>query len=205
MMVLLKRGFGLVAILVGLGLVAAGVGQRWIRPDGRVQIGPLIGGVILGGTFVTFGRRWMLNLVSLDVLPVEPGSPEVAEATRRAQSELPRFWDYLEQNRYECYIKFAMQTSSGAVEHIWAVVHARCDNGVVVSLANQAVERPRAEAARRVVPVNEIEDWQVVISESEIRGGYSVHALRKIALSRGYGISFADRRRLRAFVDLEAA
>ena len=197
----LKQGFGLVAILVGAGLLVAGVGQHWLDPGKPFRIGPLIRGLVLGGLFLSFGRKWLFNLIALDVCPVDPGNPEIADATRRAQATLPRLWDYLAENHYECFIKFPMRTEAGQLEHIWGVAHSRTEAGVVVSLANDPVDAPEDAAQRRVIPTKDIEDWQVMISESEIRGGYSVGALGRIAKSKGYRFSRADQKRLRAFVD----
>jgi uncharacterized protein YegJ (DUF2314 family) len=168
-------------------------------------MGPLVGALVVGPVFISFGRRWLLNLIPLDVLPVEPGNPEIAEASRRAQATLATFWNYLAQNRYECFVKFPMQTTDGQAEHIWAVVHSRVEGSVVVSLVNTPVDDPRDAADRRVISVNDIEDWQVVISDAEIRGGYSIGALERVAKSQGYRLSRADQKRLRVFVDREPA
>jgi uncharacterized protein YegJ (DUF2314 family) len=202
---MLKQVFGLVAILVGAGLMVAGVGQHWLSPGKAFHIRPLIGGLVLGSMFLSFGRRWLFNLIALDVMPVEEGNPEIARASQRAQANLSTFWNYLAQNRYECFVKFPMQTTDGQVEHIWAVVHSRADGSVVVSLANNPVDQPRDASDRRVISVNDIEDWQVVISDSETRGGYSIGALERIARSQGYRLSRADKKRLRVFVDREPA
>ena len=201
----LKRAFGFIAMVLGIGVLVMGIGQPWLAPEKPFRVGPLIGALVFGGAFLSFGRKWLFNLIALDVLPVEPGDPEIAEATRRAQATLPTFWNYLAQSRYECFVKFPMQTKEGRAEHIWGVVHSRNNGDVVVSLANDPVERPQESADRRVVSVNDIEDWQVVVSESEIRGGYSIGAMERIAKARGYRISRSDRKRLRAFVDVEPA
>jgi uncharacterized protein YegJ (DUF2314 family) len=201
----LKQAFGLVAIVVGAGLLIAGVGEHWVFPGKPFRIGPLIGGLVVGATFVSFGRKWLFNLIGPDVLAVEPGNPEIAEASRCAQATLSTFWSYLAQNRYECFVKFPMQNTDGVPEHIWAVVHSRGSGSVVVSLANEPVDQPRDAAPRRVISENDIEDWQVVISDTEIRGGYSIAALERIARAQGYQISRSDKKRLRVFVDREPA
>lgn len=201
----LKQALGLVAIVVGVGLLVTGVAQHWLSPSKPFRMGPLIGGLVLGSVFINIGQRWLFNLIALDVLPVEPSHPEIAEASRRAQATLSTFWNYLAQNRHECFVKFPMQTTDGQAEHIWAVVHSRANGSVVVSLANIPVDQPRDASDRRVISVNDIEDWQVVVSDTEIRGGYSITALERIARSRGYRLSRADQKRLRVFVDREPA
>ena len=44
---------------------------------------------------------------------------------------------------------------------------------------------------------------QVMVSATEIHGGYSVGAIAEIAQNEGYRISGSDRRMLGAFVDLD--
>ena len=200
---LLKQLLGLVAILVGVALLGAALGQKWLRPEEPFAWGPLLGGLLWGSVSIYYGRRWLFDLISLDVLPVEPGDPEVEAAKARAQASLERLWESLAENRYECFVKIPMQVEAGGVEHIWAVLHAREGDGVVVSLANDPVDTPKDPSQRRVVPIRDLEDWQVMVSEDEIRGGYSIGALARIARSRGHRISGADRRRLEAFVDLD--
>ncbi len=205
MSALAKRALGVVAMLAGVGLLVVGVGQFWMTPTKPFQPRLLIRGIVGGCVLLYFGRKWFFNFIRLDVIGVDPASPEVAEARQKAQASIGRLWEYLAANRYECYVKFPMATGSGGTEHIWAVVHSKGDEGVVVSLVNDPVDRPKGAGERQVVAYRDIEDWQVVVSEAEIHGGYSVRALEKIALARGYRISRADRKRLRAFVDLEAA
>ncbi len=204
MAALVKRAFGLITFLLGAALALIAVGHGLIRPDEPFELGVFIGGLFWGLVFLYFGRKWLFNQIDLDVIPVEPESPELADARRRALSSIGVLWHYLDENRHECFVKFPMETKSGSIEHIWGVVHSRQGDKVVVSLANEPVEAPSGEADRRTVAIRDIEDWQVFVSESEIRGGYSVGALARIAKSRGYGLSRSNRKHLEKFVDLEA-
>jgi uncharacterized protein YegJ (DUF2314 family) len=201
----LRQAFGLVAMVAGTRLLITGVLQQWLHPSKPLRVGSLIIGLVLGPMLIRFGWRWLSNLIALDVLSVEPDDPEIAAASRRARATLSTFWDYLGQNRYECFVKFPMKTTSSEAEHIWAVVHSRTNGSVVVSLANNPIDRPKDASDRRVVSVNDIEDWHVVVSDAESRGGFSITALERIAKSRGHRLSRADQKRLRAFVDREPA
>ena len=200
MKTLLKRAFGLVTILVGLTMLLFGVGQTWLAPGKPFQFGPLVGGLLWGFLGLTFGRKWLFNTIDMSVIAVDPADPEVLEATRRAQASLPTLWEHLGQNRLECFVKFPLQTGDG-LEHIWGIVHARLDDKVVVSLANEALGPLEGASDRQMVPIKDIEDWQVLVSPNEIRGGYSVGALARIARNRGYSLSRSDRKKLEVFVD----
>jgi hypothetical protein len=187
-------------LLVGLTLLVFGLGQPWLTPGRPFQIGPLVGGLFWGFLGFTYGRKWLFNLIDMSVIPVDPQDPVILEATRRAQASLPILWDHLGQNRLECFIKFPIQTRGG-LEHTWGIVHSRVEDQAVVSLANESVERMENPTDHLMVQVKDIEDWQVVVSPTEIRGGYSVGALAMIAKARGYSLSRADRKKLEAFVD----
>lgn len=200
MKTLVKRAFGLVTILVGLAMLISGVGQTWLAPGKPFRFGPLVGGLLWGFIGLTFGRKWLFNTIDMSVIAIDPADPEVLEATRRAQESLPTLWEYLGQNRLECFVKFPLQTGEGP-EHIWGIVHSRLGDTVVVSLANEALGPVERAGERQTVPIKDIEDWQVIVSPTEIRGGYSVGALAKVAKNRGYNLSRSDQKKLEAFVD----
>jgi Uncharacterized protein conserved in bacteria (DUF2314) len=144
----------------------------------------------------------LFNWIDLDVIAVEPHDPVIEAAAQQARATLSVFWNYLEQHRYECYVKFPMETKEGKTEHIWAVVHAREGDKVVVSLANRPIDAPSTDDERRLVAIGTIEDWQVAVSPTELRGGYSVAALATLAKKRGYSVSPKDRRILSALLDV---
>jgi hypothetical protein len=200
---LLKRVFGVITLATGAMLLIVGVGQKALLPHQPFQWGPLMGGVIWAAISWRFGRKWVFNWIDLDVIAVDPGDPAIEAAAQRARGTLSVFWNYLEQHRYECYIKFPMETTEVKREHIWAVVHAREGDKVVVCLANRPVDAPSTGEERRLVAIGV--DWQVVVSPTEIRGGYSVEALAGVAKKRGYSISPRGRKMLKAFVDVSNA
>jgi uncharacterized protein YegJ (DUF2314 family) len=199
---LLKRAFGLVTLLTGATLLIFGLGQMALVPDEPFQVWPLIGGLAWGAVSWHFGRKWLFNWMDLRVIGVEPDHPTMLAAARQARSTLDALWYLLAQNRYECYVKFPLETKPGVREHIWALVHAREGDEVAVSLANEPVDEPATSGDRRLVPIRDLEDWQVVVSPTEVRGGYSTQALAAVAVERGYSLSPKDRGRLGAYVDV---
>ncbi len=202
-MSVLKRIFGLLAVLTGLAMLIFGVGHPFLDESGGFKLRFLVVGVLFGGAFLSFGKRWLLNEVDLQLIGVDPDDPILTAATSRARATLKRFWTYLAEGRHECFVKFPLSTRSGEIEHIWGVVHSREGEQLIVSLANDPVDEPVSDDSRKTVPVSEIEDWQVFVSDDEIRGGYSILAIAEIARQRGLRLSSKSRRAMRAFVDLE--
>jgi uncharacterized protein YegJ (DUF2314 family) len=70
-----------------------------------------------------------------------------------------------------------MTTVEGMTEHIWAYVHSYHDEKFNVSLANVPRDPKEPAQGRRDVPIEEIEDWQIMQSNGRIKGAYSTIAL----------------------------
>jgi uncharacterized protein YegJ (DUF2314 family) len=196
---MLKRSFGLVALIVGALMLAMAFVHPWLEHPHRFHIGPFLGGLLLGSLFISYGRRWLLNEVDLDVLSIDPADPLLLEAKVEAQAALASFRAYLAENRYECFVKIPVATISGANEHIWASVHTEKDGHFIVSLANDPVEDLPVTDARFAVPPEVVEDWRVMLSPSHGKGGFSFRAMRAVVRSRGQRLSRQARRQLEVF------
>lgn len=199
---MIKRLFGILGIVAGLAVLGgAGIAVH----GGGLGVAAWIGvafGSWLGLGLVRVGLAWLLNIIDLDVYGVDPLNPYLAASTQRARSELHRFLQYLGEGKYHCFVKAPLRGAGGDIEHIWAVVHSHDGSGFRVSLANDPIEAPEAMDDRFRVSEGDVEDWQVVISEDEIRGGFSVGAIAQIVREDGYRLSRASRRMLERFVDL---
>ena len=62
-------------------------------------------------------------------------------------------------------------------EHIWAYVHFYKDDRFNVSLANDPVDAEAESDGRRDVPLDEVEDWQIMQPDGKIRGAFSLIAI----------------------------
>lgn len=194
-----KRLFGLIALLVGLAMLGWSVAHPWLADPARFSVGVFVGSALTGGLFASYGYRWLLNVIDLDVLAVDPSDPRLAAATAAAQRALPAFRELVRRNRYDCAAKIPTATVSNRIEHVWVNVHALNGDRFVVSLASEPVEELAVKDARFEVAANEIEDWIVQLSPATARGGYSIRAMRAIAREQGYRLSREARRQLERF------
>lgn len=195
----MKRLFGLITLLVGIAMLAWGVAHPWLARTPRFHFGVFLGSVMTGGLFASFGYRWLLNVIELDVLTVDPADPRLAAAAESAQRTLQTFRGFVHQNRYDCAAKISLATVSNGIEHIWVNVHTVKGDQFVVSLANEPVEELVVKEARFEVAPSAVEDWVVELSPSSARGGYSIRAMKAIAREHGYRLSRTARRQLERF------
>jgi uncharacterized protein YegJ (DUF2314 family) len=195
----MKRLFGLTTLLVGAAMLVWGVAHPWLATPGRFHLGVLVGSVLTGGLFASFGYRWLLNIIDLDVLTVDPADPRLATAAAAAQRDLGVFRELVRQNRYDCAAKISMATVSNRLEHIWVNVHTLNGDQFVVSLANEPVEELVEKEARFQVNSTALEDWVVELSPTSAKGGYSIRAMEAIARDHGYRLSRTARRQLKRF------
>jgi uncharacterized protein YegJ (DUF2314 family) len=196
-----KRTFGLITLLVGLAMIVWGLAHPWFATPPGFRIGVLLGSIATGGLFASFGYRWLLNVIDLDALAVDPLDPRLAAATAAAQRDLELFRQFVRRNRYDCAVKISMATVSNRLEHIWANVHALDGDRFVVSLANEPVEELVVKEARFPVTASAIEDWVVQLSPDRAKGGYSIRAIKAIARDCGFRLSRTARRQLERFED----
>ena len=201
---MVKRFLGLLTVITGSGLTIAAAYFLVTRQFEGVEWVGMIFGSLLGIGFVRIGIRWLLNIIDVNVYGVDGNDPRILLAKSRAHSEMKRFRRYLQEGEHHCFVKFPLEVGAGDIEHVWAVVHSH-DRGVFnVSLASDPLKDPELSTDRFTVAESNVEDWQVMISENEIRGGFSVRAIAEIMQADGYRISREHRKMLEAFVDVKS-
>ncbi|MFN7988672.1 MAG: DUF2314 domain-containing protein [Thermoanaerobaculia bacterium] len=200
-----KRLLGLLALLFGAAMLLWAVGHPWLDASHRFSVGRFIGSLLMGTLFLFVGYRWLLRIVDLDALPVDPNDPRLAAAAAEAQQSLPAFRALVLQNRYDCSAKVPLRTTGGSTEHIWVTVHTVVGDQFVVSLADEPIQDLDITEARFSVSSGVLEDWQVQIDASRARGGYSIRAMRAIVEERGFRLSSQARRQLATFEETSSA
>jgi uncharacterized protein YegJ (DUF2314 family) len=107
----------------------------------------------------------------------------------KAKDTLSEFIIEIEKGIDGAFVKFPMKTPQGLTEHIWAYVHFHKDDRFNVSLANEPIDEQEQSEGRRDVPVEDVEDWQIMSTDGSIRGAYSLAALFEYWTSQGNRLS----------------
>lgn len=181
----LKTGFGVLAVLAGLGIAGAlvnhfgpGYGASW-DASGWVGVG-------LSALLLFLGVRWIRHGgPGIEHVPPDFQCEELKASVGKARAALPWFLEQVDKNVEGAYIKFPLRTVGGTTEHIWAYVHTFKNGAFNVALANRPFDPGQESAGRFDVPLEEVEDWQVMYPDGRIRGAYSVLALLEHFESRG--------------------
>ncbi len=193
----LSRAFGGLLLLVGLGLIVAGLWMaindgRW-RPLGASVFGVFVGLYGLGRLFP--GQP--------PPLPIETGDPLMEAAFDRARREFARFERGLAEGRREALIKYAMKTGYADHEHVWALAHSIDRGEVVTSLVSETVGESPLPNERHRVPKAEVEDWILIDDRGRTEGGFTQIAMAKIyKRDKGY-VPWPIRKSLADFADLD--
>mgnify|MGYP002622961156 CR=1 FL=1 len=123
-------------------------------------------------------RRWLASHpFGLPPLDVSPDDPLMKEAEARARRALPTFLELVPHHPGSCYVKFAFESDSGAVEHLWARVEGAEADGFAVRVETPPALHDGPFEPERTIPRSAVEDWQVELEDGRIRGGYTLHAM----------------------------
>lgn len=196
----LNVAFGGALILFALLMAGVGVWAVFWVEDWSIAIVAII--------FTIFSARagWLRIFPSTyDPLPIEPDDALFLDAKARARREVGRLRRGLADGGKEAYVKFPAQTQSGAVEHIWALVHSLEGNRLTVSIINEPVEPLKDDRPRQSVMMDLIEDWMLVHQDGVTEGGFTHLAMaKKFRQVKGY-LPSSMKRDLRSFKDLDVS
>ncbi len=176
--IIARRILGVVAIFFGVAIIAWFLyNQVFPTPEFRRNYFGLFQ-LAVPIAFLIVGWRWLrYQGAGIEETPGDFKCPELVESVAQAKAALPHFIQQVEKNIDGAFIKFPMPTVQGATEHIWAYVHSYRDRKFNVSLANTPIDPKQTSDGRRDVPIDEVEDWQIMKPDGRIEGAYSLIAL----------------------------
>jgi uncharacterized protein YegJ (DUF2314 family) len=184
--IILRRILGAIALVFGVSILAWFVYNQFY-PTAEFQRSYLgVFQLVVPIAFLIYGWRSLhYDGVGIEETPGTFTSPELVESVAHAKASLPYFLDQVEKNPDGAYIKFPMTTAQGMTEHIWAYVHSYRDGKFNVSLANKPKDPKESAQGRRDVPIEEVEAWQVLQPDGQIKGAFSTIALFRNRLNSG--------------------
>jgi hypothetical protein len=114
----------------------------------------LLVGLVLGGLWAWEQRR-KRRLHGLDI---DTQDPIWTAAIARARDSLPRFRELAAQRPNDAFVKYPLQTTAGAVEHVWG--HALAVNGdtIVANIETPPVDGAPAAPPPYNISIAEVED-----------------------------------------------
>jgi uncharacterized protein YegJ (DUF2314 family) len=118
-----------------------------------------------------------------DFPPLEVGNdhPQIAAAIALARRRLSEFQHHATESPNQCLVKFALVTSSGATEHVWAEVVEVAWPSLRVRLVTPPVSHEGKLDRLHDKTAADIEDWQVTLPDGRALGGFTQRAMFSIA------------------------
>lgn len=121
------------------------------------------------------------------VTPTDVNDPRWTEAIARARSTLPEMRALHEEWASEMYVKYPLNTTAGTIEHVWGRLLSLSAEEMKVTLETPPIHSP-VGTAPYVVPLSDLEDWQLVLPDNKIRGGFTTRAQIEIAKTTGASV-----------------
>jgi hypothetical protein len=141
-------------------------------------------GLALGGSWSWKQRRKRhVKAVAMDT-----SDPIWLTALEKARSSVPRFRELAAAHPTSAFIKFALQTTTGATEHVWGPVILIGESAITAGLETPPIEGSPASAPPYEVQMSSVEDWRVETPDGRIYGAYTASAQIAYARKKGYPI-----------------
>jgi len=121
-----------------------------------------------------------------DPIAISNDDPLMKEATDRARATVGTVRELLPSRPQNCYVKIPFQTSSGAVEHVWAGLISLNDKDITCQILSRPVHHQGDIPSPYYCSASALEDWQVLMPDDTIRGGYTMRVMFQRAKER-YG------------------
>jgi hypothetical protein len=107
---------------------------------------------------------------------IDTSDPLWIVALGKARTSVPRFLDLARTNPDGSFVKYALQTTSGTIEHVWGAVLAVSEGAITVGLDTPPVDGKPTSAPPYQLALSEIEDWRVELPDGRIHGAYTARA-----------------------------
>jgi hypothetical protein len=131
---------------------------------------------------------WLWQRQRTRVSAIDPASPEWKAATERARATLPLLRELFAVHPDQTLIKVAVATSSGSREHVWAQLQELGVESLRATLVTPMLDPPKAQESVLTLPLDEIEDWHVLLPDGRIRGSFTTRAQIQVCRATGQRI-----------------
>jgi uncharacterized protein YegJ (DUF2314 family) len=197
-MIILKRSFGFIAVLLAASMVAV----IFIHPfigENSVFHWQFLLGLPLYWLIYSHGMKWMMNYYDLNEIRTDKDNKNIVRSITLARESIHVLCDALIRKSNDCHVKFGLPTKSNNIEHIWCVAHNIENNLIWCSIANNPIDLADEFTKQRFSrSINEIEDY-LIPRDSEILGGFSIMACAQTLLDMGYNLDRQQKKMLKSY------
>jgi uncharacterized protein YegJ (DUF2314 family) len=123
------------------------------------------------------GRRASGHLGAVGVANDDPLMLAALDEARRTRTAFLRLY---REHPDTTLVKFRLRTIPGDIENVWGDLLALDGESATVSLRTPPVGKSDVHDPRMTVPVSDIVDWQVMLADGTLRGGFTQQATFRI-------------------------
>jgi hypothetical protein len=147
----------------------------------------------LGGVCLHLLYDWLSGAPRhIGSAPVSNDDPLMLGAFDEAKRTWPQFLRLFATRPKDSLVKFRLPTKSGEIENVWGDLLELGPESATVYLRTLPVGEADIPQRQMSIPVSDIVDWQVMVADGTLRGGFSQQATFRIieresgTLSRQY-------------------
>ena len=156
-----------VAALV-LGVLAA----RWL---GLSWFWSVLGAfALMYVAMLALGRTGAGAVGHIGAAPIKNDDPLLLEALSEARASWPRFLNLYPSRQGNSILKFRLQAANGKIENVWGNVLELGAESAEVELVTPPIGGlSPGTASRMKVPFSDVVDWQVLMEDDTLQGGFT--------------------------------
>ncbi len=106
--------------------------------------------------------------------------PLMLAALEEAMRTWPQFVSLYEANPNSALVKYRLRNRAGEIENVWGELLHLSGEEATVYLRTPPVGGSTVAERRMVIPRGEIVDWQVMLADESLRGGFTQQATFRI-------------------------
>jgi uncharacterized protein YegJ (DUF2314 family) len=139
------------------------------------------GAVILGAILVHTVFEWFFSgSRHLGAAAVSNDDPLMLGALEEAKRTWPQFQQLFAAHPKDSLVKFRLVTKTGDIENVWGDLLEMGADTATVYLRTPPVGDVDISSRRMTIPLTDIIDWQVMVADGSLRGGFTQQATFRI-------------------------
>lgn len=138
--------------------------------------------VVLGWTVVhlVYERFRSGSTRHLGAAAISTDDPLMLSAVDEARRTWPQFLELFARHPKDSLVKFRLRTKAGDVENVWGDLLELGPDVAAVYLRTPPVGKTDLSSRRLEIPLADIVDWQVMVADGTLRGGFTQQATFRI-------------------------